>query len=92
VARPGLLWSGAPDAPRSRRKRWFIAVHEGQARPMSVLASASGVRIDCDRCRDHAFSPHLSLARLRRATGFVRANGRDFCPRCARSRAAATAL
>ena len=50
---------------------------------MTVLASASGTRIDCDRCGWHAASPDLSVAHLRRATGFVRWRDEDLCSDCA---------
>jgi hypothetical protein len=55
-----------------------------------VLLSASGVRIDCDACGEHASSPDLTLEQLRRATGFMRVNGRDVCKRCAVSAPAPT--
>jgi hypothetical protein len=58
---------------------------------VSIVASSSGVRIDCDACRDYASSPDLALQRLRRATGFIRVNGRDLCPTCPLSGAAQTA-
>jgi hypothetical protein len=50
---------------------------------VTVLASASGTRIDCDRCGSHAASPDLSVALLRRATGFVRWRDEDLCSDCA---------
>jgi hypothetical protein len=59
---------------------------------VSVLASASGTRIDCDDCGEHSASPYLTVDQLRRATGYVRIAGRDYCPRCARSLRSAGAL
>jgi hypothetical protein len=50
---------------------------------VTVLASASGTRIDCDRCGWHAASPDLSVAVLRRAAGFVRRQDQDLCSECA---------
>jgi hypothetical protein len=50
---------------------------------VTVLASASGTRIDCDRCGWHVASPDLSVALLRRAAGFVSRSGEDLCPDCA---------
>ena len=55
---------------------------------MTVIRSASGVRIDCDGCREHAASPGLSIEVLRRATGYVQHGDRDWCPDCWRQRAA----
>ena len=55
---------------------------------MTVLASASGTRIDCDRCGWHAASPDLAVALLRRAAGFVRRDGEDLCSDCAETGAA----
>ena len=49
---------------------------------MTVLASASGTRIDCDRCGSHTASPDLAVAVLRHATGFVRHDDQDLCPDC----------
>jgi hypothetical protein len=49
---------------------------------MTVLRSASGSRIDCDECAHHAAAPSLSIDALRRATGYVSHDGRDFCPSC----------
>ena len=55
---------------------------------MTVIGSASGVRIDCDGCREYAASPGLAIEVLRRATGFVQHGNRDWCPDCWRERAA----
>ena len=49
---------------------------------MTVVRSASGVRVDCDGCGDHAASPGLSIEVLRRATGYVQHEDRDWCPDC----------
>jgi hypothetical protein len=49
---------------------------------MTVIRSASGTRIDCDSCDDYAAAPALSIEILQRATGYVRDDGRDFCPAC----------
>ena len=54
----------------------------GDARFVAVLASASGVRIDCDYCGAHVSGHELSAEDLRHLTGFVRIHGRDYCPRC----------
>jgi hypothetical protein len=51
---------------------------------VTVVASASGTRIDCDNCGEHVASHDLALPQLRRATGYVRINGRDYCPQCTR--------
>jgi hypothetical protein len=50
---------------------------------VTVLASASGTRIDCDRCGWHAASPDLSVTLLRRDSGFVQRDGADLCSDCA---------
>jgi hypothetical protein len=50
---------------------------------VTVLASASGTRIDCDRCGWHVASPDLSVALLRRAAGFTRWRDEDLCSECA---------
>jgi hypothetical protein len=50
---------------------------------VTIVASASGTRIDCDRCGSHAASPDLAVALLRRATGFIRRDDADLCPDCA---------
>jgi hypothetical protein len=52
-------------------------------RRVTVIASALGTRIDCDICGEHTTSPDLTLDQLRRATGYVRVDGRDYCPGCA---------
>jgi hypothetical protein len=57
---------------------------------MTVLASASGTRIDCDACGEHIASPDLRLYQLRSATGFVLIDGRDYCPFCAERLASAS--
>ena len=49
---------------------------------MTVIRSVSGTRIDCDSCDDYATAPALSIEILRRATGYVRDDGRDFCQAC----------
>jgi hypothetical protein len=49
---------------------------------MTVLRSASGVRIDCDECAHHAAASALAIEQLRRAAGYVSDRGRDFCPSC----------
>jgi hypothetical protein len=50
---------------------------------VAVLASVSGVRIECDECADHVHSPDLTIDQLRRAAGYVRIADRDRCPVCA---------
>jgi hypothetical protein len=50
---------------------------------MTVVASASGTRIDCDSCGEHTASPDLTVDELRRVAGFVVVAGRDYCPVCA---------
>lgn len=52
---------------------------------MTVIASASGTRIDCDNCGEHTSSPDVGAEQLRTATGYIRPAGQnfDFCPRCA---------
>jgi hypothetical protein len=50
---------------------------------VTVVASASGTRIDCDTCGQHTSSPNLTPDQLRRATGYTDVNGRDICPDCA---------
>jgi hypothetical protein len=50
---------------------------------VSVLVSATGVRIDCDRCGQHVSSSDLSVDALRRASGFVYTGEADYCPSCA---------
>ncbi len=49
---------------------------------MTVLRSASGVRIDCDECAHHAAASALAIEQLRRATGYVSDRGADYCPAC----------
>jgi hypothetical protein len=49
---------------------------------VALIQSASGTRIDCDTCEDYAAAPSLSVEVLRRATGYVSHDGRDFCPEC----------
>src|SRR4051812_30753465 len=55
----------------------------GNPADVTVGASASGTRIDCDRCGEHTSSPDLTRDQLRRATGYTRVDGRDLCPDCA---------
>jgi hypothetical protein len=50
---------------------------------VTVVAGASGTRIDRDNCGEHTSSPDLTPDRLRRATGYTGVNGRDLCPDCA---------
>jgi len=49
---------------------------------MTIVRSASGIRIDCDRCEEHAGAPSRSVEALRRATGYVTHGGHDLCPTC----------
>jgi hypothetical protein len=49
---------------------------------VALIQSASGTRIDCDTCEDYAAAPSLGVEVLRRATGYVAHEGRDFCPEC----------
>ena len=49
---------------------------------MTVIRSAAGTRIDCDECDDYVAAPSLSSEILRRATGYVRHDDRDYCPSC----------
>jgi len=49
---------------------------------VTVISSALGTRIDCDRCGEHGATPSLSIEALRRATGYARLDGRDYCPQC----------
>jgi hypothetical protein len=49
---------------------------------MTVISSASGTRIDCDACGEHAATPAWSAPALRLEAGFVRHEGRDWCPGC----------
>ena len=55
---------------------------------MTVIRSASGVRIDCDGCGEYTASPGFSIEVLRRATGYVHHGDRDWCPDCCKERAA----
>jgi NMD protein affecting ribosome stability and mRNA decay len=55
---------------------------------VTVVASALGTRIDCDRCGAHVGDQHEALVHLRDATGFARRNAVDLCPRCAESQPA----
>jgi hypothetical protein len=50
---------------------------------VAVLASASGVRIECDECAEHINSPDLTIEELRRVAGYIRVDDRDCCPNCA---------
>jgi hypothetical protein len=50
---------------------------------VTVVAGASGTRIDCDICGEYTSSPDLTPDQLRRATGYARVTGRDLCPDCA---------
>jgi hypothetical protein len=49
---------------------------------VTVISSALGTRIDCDRCGQHAATASLSIEALRRATGYAQLDGRDYCPQC----------
>ena len=49
---------------------------------MTVVRSASGVRIDCDQCGQHAGAAVRSVEALRHATGYVRHRGGDLCAHC----------
>jgi hypothetical protein len=51
-------------------------------RAVTVISSALGTRIDCDRCGRHAATASLSLEALRRTTGYAQLDGRDYCPQC----------
>jgi hypothetical protein len=48
---------------------------------VTVIASASGTRIDCDVCGHHTAAPRPP-GTLRLETGFVLHAGRDWCPGC----------
>jgi hypothetical protein len=50
---------------------------------VTVISSAVGTRIDCDLCGEHVVTRRHSTAALRLATGYVRLDGDDYCPRCA---------
>jgi hypothetical protein len=50
---------------------------------VTVISSALGTRIDCDRCGEHVVTPRHSTPALRLATGYALLDGRDYCPRCA---------
>ena len=52
---------------------------------MTVLASASGTRIDCDACGAHTQSTTLGADVLRERAGFVLHAGRDWCADCWRA-------
>ena len=56
---------------------------------MTIVRSASGIRIDCDRCEHHTGARALSVDELRYATGYVSHRGHDLCPSCGRSLTAA---
>jgi hypothetical protein len=49
---------------------------------VTVISSALGTRIDCDRCGEHVVTTHHSTAALRLATGYALIHGHDYCPRC----------
>ena len=49
---------------------------------MTVISSALGTRIDCDRCGEHVVTTRHSVVALRLATGYTRLDGHDYCPRC----------
>lgn len=49
---------------------------------MTVIASVSGVRIDCDACGHHATATAGPAEKLRLEAGFVLHGGRDWCPGC----------
>ena len=49
---------------------------------MTVISSALGTRIDCDRCGEHVVTARHSAAALRSATGYARLDGHDYGPRC----------
>jgi hypothetical protein len=49
---------------------------------MALVASASGTRIDCDRCGAHVVSPTLSATALREELSYVAEADLDYCPRC----------
>lgn len=51
-------------------------------RAVTVISSALGARIDCDRCGQHVATASLSIEELRRASGYAQLDGRDYCPRC----------
>jgi len=49
---------------------------------MTLVRSASGTRIDCDRCGGHTASSTWSADDLRSSARFVLHEGRDWCPDC----------
>jgi hypothetical protein len=49
---------------------------------VTVISSALGTRIDCDRCGEHVVTTRHSAVALRLATGYARPDGHDYCPRC----------
>jgi hypothetical protein len=49
---------------------------------VTVVRSASGTRIDCDACGEHAASTTWSAEDLRSRASFVAHEGRDWCPDC----------
>jgi hypothetical protein len=49
---------------------------------MTVIRSASGTRIDCDSCDEYVSTPALAIETLRRATGYLSHDDRDYCPAC----------
>src|SRR3954451_21717989 len=71
--------------PRARAMAGSDPRHMGNPADVTVVASASGTRIDCDRCGEHTSSPDLTRDQLRRATGYTCVDGRDLCPDCAAS-------
>jgi hypothetical protein len=50
---------------------------------VTVIAGATGTRIDCDRCPRHVGSHFLPAIELRKLTEFVRVGDHDYCPACA---------
>jgi hypothetical protein len=49
---------------------------------VTVISSALGTRIDCDRCGEHVVTTRHSTAALRLATGYALLDGHDYCPGC----------
>ena len=58
---------------------------------MTVISSALGTRIDCDRCGEHVMTPRHSAAALRLTSGYARLDGGDYCPRCVEASSGAQA-
>ena len=52
---------------------------------MTIIRSASGIRIDCDHCEHHTGARAVSVDELRDATGYTSLSDHDLCPSCGRS-------